>query len=196
MPRGDVTPRTFEDSAGDVWQVFEVHRTSGHSLGVSPGLEQGWLAFVGPDIKRRLAPFPAEWETLPSADLERLCATARNVSSAAATMLEDRRRGPRIVRARTTLESALDTEQPDAEERRTSPASSSSPRADATSPGDVEAAVRRFARDAHSSGLQAVAAMMALKTMLAEQYPEAPVARDTHRVRRWFVEAYYFERNR
>jgi hypothetical protein len=195
MPRGDVTPRTFEDSAGDVWHVFEVHRTSQHSLGVSPGLEQGWLAFVGPDIKRRLAPFPAEWETLPSADLERLCAKARDVSSAAATMLEDRRRGPRIVRSRTALEAALDAEQP-TEERRASPASSSSPRVDAASPDDVEAAVRRFAHDAHSSGLQAVAAMMALKTMLAEQYPEAPVARDTHRVRRWFVEAYYFERNR
>jgi hypothetical protein len=32
--------------------------------------------------------------------------------------------------------------------------------------------------------------------MLAERYSDAPAARDIHRVRRWFVEAYYFERDR
>jgi hypothetical protein len=38
--------------------------------------------------------------------------------------------------------------------------------------------------------------MMELKTLLLQRYPEPESqARDRHLVRRWFVEAYYFERN-
>lgn len=191
MPRGDVTAKTFEDSAGAVWEVFEVHRASGHSLGVSPGMERGWLTFVGPAGKRRLAPFPKEWESLPPSELERLCATARDVSSSAATMLDRRPGGPRVVRSRTALESALETDQASGDIP-----SSASARANVASSSDVEEAVRLFARGAHSRGVQAVAAMMELKAMLNERYPDVPAARDTHRVRRWFVEAYYFERGR
>jgi hypothetical protein len=191
MPRGDVTARTFQDSAGGVWEVFEVHRTSRHAVAVSPGLEGGWLAFVGRDVKRRLAPFPAEWQTMPPADLERLCAKARDVSSAAATMLDERRRGPRIARPRTGLEDALDADQPDRETGRRVP-----PPADATSPSEIEAAVRLFTHDARERGVQAIAAMMELKAMLTQRFPNTPAARDIHRVRRWFVEAYYFERSR
>ena len=192
MPRGDVTARTFQDSAGDVWEVFEVHRTSRHAVAVSPGLEGGWLSFVGRDVKRRLAPVPAEWQTMPPADLERLCAKARDVSSAAAAMLDDGRRGPRIVRPRTVLEDAVDADQSAGEAGRyVAP-----PPADATSPSDVEAAVRLFTHEARERGVQAIAAMMQLKAMLTQRYPDAPAARDIHRVRRWFVEAYYFERSR
>src|SRR6476469_3498225 len=53
-PGGVVTARIFEDSTGAVWEVFEVRRSSDKTVGVSPGLESGWLAFVGTDAKRRL----------------------------------------------------------------------------------------------------------------------------------------------
>jgi hypothetical protein len=56
--------------------------------------------------------------------------------------------------------------------------------------------VRRFAQLARTRRQPAVAAMVELKALLRETFP-APdsEARETRRVRRWFVEAYYFERN-
>lgn len=182
------------DSAGGVWEVYEVHRSSHHSLAVSPGLERGWLTFVGAEAKRRLAPYPAEWETLPPAALEQLCAKARDVGPAP-PILEARGRGPRIVRSRTTLESTLDTV-PSDEAPSKAAAAAPAPRTVATSAADIEAAVRLFTHEARERGMQAIAAMMALKAMLTERFPDSPAAHDIHRVRRWFVEAYYFERNR
>ncbi|MFI5257345.1 MAG: hypothetical protein ACHQRK_08805, partial [Gemmatimonadales bacterium] len=69
--------RTFTDSGGLTWEVFQVHRASQKAGGVSPGLENGWLAFVCGEKKRRLAPFPADWETTPNERLEELCGSAR-----------------------------------------------------------------------------------------------------------------------
>ena len=62
---------------------------------------------------------------------------------------------------------------------------------------DVQTTVRDFAREARTRGLPAVAAMLELKTLLLERHPQADSeARDRKAVRRWFVEAYYFDRNR
>lgn len=47
---------------------------------LSPSLARGWLAFECAAEKRRLAPIPQQWEALPDAELERLCAQARPVS--------------------------------------------------------------------------------------------------------------------
>jgi hypothetical protein len=166
-----MAPRTFTDSAGLTWSVFEVHRTSQKAGAVSPGLENGWLAFASGDSRRRLAPFPSTWETSTDTELEVLCATARPVDPA--RFPSDQILRPRIRPSR------LDTEL----DRVVEP------------PADVEATVRAFAHQARARGLPAVSAMLELKSLLQQRYPEPQsAAHDRPLIRRWFVEAYYFER--
>jgi hypothetical protein len=162
--------RTFTDSAGLTWSVFEVHRSSQKAGAVSPGLENGWLAFASGDSRRRLAPFPSTWETSTDTELEVLCATARPVDPA--RFPADQLLRPRIRPSR------LDTELVRAVE----------------TPASVEATVRTFAHEARARGLPAVSAMLELKSLLQQRYPEPQsAAHDRQRVRRWFVEAYYFD---
>ena len=47
---------------------------------VTPGYEGGWLTFESADEKRRLAPIPADWESLPPGRLELLCRAAHPVA--------------------------------------------------------------------------------------------------------------------
>lgn len=167
--------RTFTDSAGLTWDVFEVHRASQKAGAVSRGLENGWLAFASGEQKRRLAPFPASWETSSDAELEALCAAARHAPVARFPL--DRPPRPRI--RRSTLDGEAD------------PAGNTS-----AAPAVVESTVRGFAHDARARGLPAVAAMLELKALLQQRHPEPDSqARDRQLVRRWFVEAYYFERD-
>jgi hypothetical protein len=166
-----VTARTFEDSAGATWEVFEVHRSTQKPGAVTSGLEHGWLAFVSGETKRRLAPYPPEWETAGVPELERLCAMARAAPTPHFPLDEDTRRKRHEAR---TVESST-----------VAPARHS-----------VEETVRTFAHEARSSGIAAIEAMLRLKALLHATYPEPDSeARDIRRVRRWFVEAYYFERN-
>ena len=164
--------RTFTDSTGATWDVFEVHRSSQKSGAVSPGLEKGWLSFVNGETKKRLAPIPRDWESVSEAQLEELCDSARMAPPP--RYPSDGPLRPRLKR-----------------ERPASPAV-----ATPTSAREgVEATVRGFAHEARSRGLPAVSAMLELKSLLAREYPEADSeARDRHAVRRWFVEAFYFER--
>ena len=149
--------RTFEDSVGTVWEVFEVRRTSQKAQAVSAGLEQGWLAFVSGQAKRRLAPFPPEWQTADPAELERLCGTARVARATSLTVTP-------------VLQSGIEQ--------------------------DVEATVRDFAHQARAHRLPAIEAMVRLKALLARTFPEpSSPARNVRAVRRWFVEAYYFDRD-
>jgi hypothetical protein len=178
-----VAARIFEDSAGTTWEVFQVHRASEASRGVSAGLEQGWLAFVSVQGKRRLAPFPASWESAPPEELERLCAAARVAN-------------PPYFQPR---DASSPGEAPSAFERRGSLAGSDADLPDGANL--VRDAVRRFAHDARAKRLPAIEAMVQLKAMLAESYGGAKFdsartadARDMRKVRRWFVEAFYFER--
>lgn len=164
--------RTFTDSAGLTWDVFEVHRASKKAGAVSAGLEGGWLAFACGEQKRRLAPFPADWATSTDHELALLCEAARRAPAPRYPLDELPR--PRIRR--------------------------SQPRSEATSetgtPSGVETTVREFARQARARGLPAVAAMLELKGLLQDRHPEpGSVARDRRLVRRWFVESYYFERD-
>lgn len=164
--------RTFTDSAGLTWDVFEVHRASQRVGAVSPGLEDGWLAFACGDNKRRLAPIPSAWETSTDTELEALCESAR------------RAQPPRLPTGRTPRPrirpSFLDAELLPHSESAT----------------NVEATVRAYAHSARARGLPAVAAMLELKTLLQQRHPEPDSkARDRQLVRRWFVEAYYFERD-
>jgi hypothetical protein len=186
-----VPARTFEDSAGVVWEVFEVHRTSQKAEAVSAGLERGWLAFVSGDSKRRLAPFPNEWHTADPAELERLCGLARvaratafprrETGGAHPTSASARAPQPRIRPSRLSGDAAPETYEAIG--------------ASATSANPVERTVREFAREARAHGLPAIGAMVQLKALLARVYPAGDsAARDLRAVRRWFVESYYFER--
>ncbi len=174
--------RAFEDSSGILWEVFEVQRTSEATGGVSRGLEKGWLTFVSTEGRRRLAPFPSEWKDCPAAELERLCATARIANP------------PRFREERSRVKA-------------TRPVPSVQPPTPAVAPSEpVEAglvrdAVRVFAQEARDKKMPAIEAMVRLKATLAERYDGAEVDAatradlgDVRRIRRWFVEAFYFER--
>jgi hypothetical protein len=190
-----VPSRTFEDSGGTVWEVFEVHRSSHNAQAVSPGLEQGWLAFVSGSRKRRLAPFPTEWQTADTRQLEQLCQQARAAHATGfattpgsgpravdAGTADSRPRIPRIRRRKEDAEDASSVTLPIG--------------VAATSADPVEQTVRRFAHEARANRLPAIEAMVQLKALLARVYPSADSeARNLRSVRRWFVEAYYFDRN-
>lgn len=164
--------RTFTDSAGLTWDVFEVHRASQKAGAVSPGLEHGWLAFACGENKRRLAPFPPDWAESTDAELEALCTSALRAPVPRYPL--DRPPRPRIRRSLLAAEATLPSD----------------------TLASVETTVRTFAHSARSRGLPAVAAMLELKALLLERHPEPDSqARDRQLVRRWFVDAYYFDRS-
>ena len=174
--------RTFEDSAGTVWEVFEVHRASEAPRGVSPGLERGWLSFVSPSEKRRLAPFPAGWQAASDRELAQLCAAARIANPARYPGVE-RRAVPRD-------ELSFPVPGPLAVRG-----------ADDGTGAAVREVIRSFATDARAQRLPAIEALVRLKALLVTRFSGSEVppataiaASDMRRVRRWFVESYYFER--
>ncbi|MEO7711765.1 MAG: hypothetical protein ABIV10_02470 [Gemmatimonadaceae bacterium] len=208
-----MTARVFEDATGARWEVFEVRRSSQKALAVSAGLEHGWLAFGSGTVKRRLAPIPDNWQTVDDVELERLCGRAR-VVGARAGKEEDAPRAavadadPSTDRlpavggsreARATPDSSSRTRVP-----RIRSAREHAPRPSggtlailttATSDDSVESTVREYARQARELDLPAIEAMVQLKGLLMRVYTDAnSEARDLRAVRRWFVEAFYFER--
>ena len=69
--------RSFRDPKGVDWQVWEVpapdpaqHRGGKY---LASELQHGWLRFESASERRRLADYPADWETLPDRALVRLC---------------------------------------------------------------------------------------------------------------------------
>ena len=71
--------RHFRDKAGVEWQVFLTARGSDavsreHFL--PEAYREGWLVFESAQEKRRLAPVPANWESLPNEALVALCERA------------------------------------------------------------------------------------------------------------------------
>ena len=191
---GDVASRSFEDSSGVIWEVFEVHRTSEAPRGVSAGLEKGWLSFVSDIGKRRLAPFPTVWREATDLELERLCSQARVAKPARfnaqpTSAVEGRSFAePYVVRQVAPAEPVKDGSPPDGVEEEEEKV--------------VRAFVRAFAHDARLNKLPAIEAMVRLKALLHERHggseaaPEIrAVATDVARVRRWFVEAFYFDRS-
>ena len=215
---GAVTARVFEDSTGTRWEVFEVRRSSQKALAVSAGLELGWLAFGCGTERRRLAPIPDDWQTVDDVALARLCARAQVVRGKA----EHEQDVPRAIVSDTDVgadvgadgaaspDSAGDEASvtPEASARRRVPRIRSprelSTRAaggtlailtTASSDDAVQWTVREYARQAREVNLPAIEAMVQLKGLLARVYTDAhSEARDLRAVRRWFVEAFYFER--
>jgi hypothetical protein len=189
-----VAARTFEDSTGTVWEVFEVRRASQKAEAVSPGLERGWLAFVSGSNKRRLAPFPPEWQTADSGELERLCGIAR-AARATSPQLDGARSGA-SERVRRMTPARVPRIRPPRGERVVASVGELPIVATATSDDSVEGTVREFAHQARAQGIPAIEAMVRLKALLTRVFasPASP-ARDVRTVRRWFVEAYYFDRD-
>lgn len=166
--------RSFQDAAGTQWQVFEVHRTSDSSVAVSAGHEGGWLAFVSGERKRRLAPFPPGWNEASVVELASLCAMATSAPAAQYPLEE-------WLRRRSLFDVA---DRPPASEPERAPPAVADP---------LEATVRAFAHRARAAGTPAVSAMVQLKALLVDQLGDEEKI-DLRRVRRWFVEAFYFER--
>lgn len=66
--------REFLDSAQVLWRVWATYPSVGKIL--SKGFENGWLTFESSAERRRLAPFPPEWEALPDSTLRSLLKNA------------------------------------------------------------------------------------------------------------------------
>jgi hypothetical protein len=71
--------RQFRDEVGMEWKVFLTPRGSDavsreHYL--PEAYREGWLVFESTQEKRRLAPVPADWETMPTESLVSLCGKA------------------------------------------------------------------------------------------------------------------------
>lgn len=72
--------RTFQDSQGNEWLVYDCAPTEGMKRGFAPELQTGWLCFQGPAEKRRLGNYPPEWERYSPRQLEMLMTEAAVVS--------------------------------------------------------------------------------------------------------------------
>ena len=77
MPDG---MRTFVDGSGTEWEVREIREAA---LSIvprrhlpHPEYADGWLLFSSSAERRRIAPFPPDWQMLPDSELARWCAQA------------------------------------------------------------------------------------------------------------------------
>ena len=73
--------RTFIDTTGTRWDVWEVRRDHVASFGLShhpvaPELQEGWLCFSSVGRRRRLARYPDDWRRLSIDQLATLCERA------------------------------------------------------------------------------------------------------------------------
>lgn len=71
--------RHFRDNAGVEWEVFLTERKSdavSRGQFLPEAYREGWLVFESAQEKRRLAPVPANWESLPNETLAEWCAKA------------------------------------------------------------------------------------------------------------------------
>ena len=78
--------RTFRDPEGREWQVWDVvpnregdGGTRRHHY-LPPEMAQGWLCFEAADQKRRLTPFPNDWEQRDDDAIHALCLAAQPVA--------------------------------------------------------------------------------------------------------------------
>jgi len=89
-----ITSRSFTDSVGVEWSVREIgSQTLTRTLEKvleSDRRRGGWLVFESSEgDKRRLAPYPPDWRTVSTFELERWCMKATRVPPAPARRAED-----------------------------------------------------------------------------------------------------------
>lgn len=85
--------RQIRDAAGIEWMVYEVNPGTSQwpsAQSLPEGYRAGWLCFESATEKRRLTPPPANWENLPSEQLNGLLGSAMLVRRPAKpTMLRE-----------------------------------------------------------------------------------------------------------
>ena len=72
--------RTFQDSEGTEWLVYDCAPRPDVSRGFAREYQAGWLCFQSATEKRRLVKFPQDWESYSARQLEDLCEAAVIVS--------------------------------------------------------------------------------------------------------------------
>lgn len=79
--------RVFRDPDGREWQVWdvvpsqEVEPGSRRQHYLPPEMAEGWLCFEAADQKRRLTPFPPDWEERDDEFIHLLCQSAEPVKA-------------------------------------------------------------------------------------------------------------------
>lgn len=72
--------KTFRDTDGSAWTVFEVRRVISARRGTPvplDGQSNGWLCFENGGYKRRLLRFPERWREFSDGELQGLLSQAR-----------------------------------------------------------------------------------------------------------------------
>ena len=81
----------FTDSTGTEWLVTEITEPSMGSIANErlrmPEFKGGWLLFQSEKTKKRLAPYPDDWRSMPAEELEKLCAKARTAFTSSSPSL-------------------------------------------------------------------------------------------------------------
>jgi hypothetical protein len=87
------TSRQYVDSCGVEWAVREIATTTLSTVTrvfEHDRRRSGWLVFESVDgEKRRLAPYPPDWRTISTFELERWCMKATKVPPGPARRAED-----------------------------------------------------------------------------------------------------------
>ena len=85
--------RTFRDSHGTSWTVFEVRRqgtSHGDSRSYLPGgFNDGWLCFETAGAKRRLTKYPQRWREFGDPELLRLLDQAQPAPKGSMRIYDD-----------------------------------------------------------------------------------------------------------
>ena len=73
--------REFRDAHGVEWRVWATLPETSALVRVRSGplgeMEKGWLTFECAEGRKRLTPFPPDWDTLSDRELERWCSEAK-----------------------------------------------------------------------------------------------------------------------
>jgi hypothetical protein len=85
--------RTFRDSNGTAWTVFEVRRqisSSGDKTSYLPGgFNDGWLCFETAGAKRRLTKYPSRWREFGDDELVKLLDQAQAAPKGSMRIYDD-----------------------------------------------------------------------------------------------------------
>jgi hypothetical protein len=84
--------KTFRDTNGTDWTVFEVRRNvtqKGDWSYLPSGYSDGWLCFESASAKKRLIRYPERWREFSEEELERLLQQAQPAPRASASIRGD-----------------------------------------------------------------------------------------------------------